>query len=153
MFARRGLPSDLSLLDRHHGQDHAQIAVRVVWRCTGMLTPYLATASGYHPRQASHPFLLARALSQPISLFSRRHLGTHLRGVRDGDLASSEVRMMQFCTHRSHGKYESRDAKDEKQVMRTMQFRGPFEHAAAPTGAVLIGHEAPRSAKITLWLS
>jgi hypothetical protein len=36
--------------------------------------------------------------------------------------------------------------------MGTMQFRSPFEHAAVPSGAVVIGHEAPRSAEITLWL-
>jgi hypothetical protein len=97
-------------MGRHHRQNHAQISVRVRWHCTDMRTRGLITARDLHPRQASHSLYLSHAFSQPIPLFSRRHLGTHLRGVRDGDLASSEVRMMQFCTHRSQSEHESRDA-------------------------------------------
>jgi hypothetical protein len=78
MLPRRALSSNLSLLDRHHRQNQAQISVRIRWHCTDMRTRHLATARGSHPRHASHPLYLSRAVSQAILRFGRRHLGTHL---------------------------------------------------------------------------
>lgn len=147
---RRAFPSGSSLLDRHHGQVNAQISVRGVWRCTDMFRRLLAADGRNNPRHGSHPLLLSRALSQAILLFGRRRLGTHQRGTRDRNLASSEVGMTRFRTHRSHSEDDPRDAKHEQQFTGTLRCRVPFGHAAVPTDAVVLGHEAPRSAGITL---
>jgi hypothetical protein len=118
MLTRRALPSDVSLLDRHHGQDHAPISVRVVWRCTGMLMQNLGTGRGSHPWHGPHLLHLSNALSQAILLFGRRRLDTRERGARDRDLASSKVGSSkvgkrQLQSPRSRSDYELRAAKYE----------------------------------------
>jgi hypothetical protein len=153
MFARRALPSEPSLLDRHHRQDRAQISVRVGWHCTNMHTCRLATARCSHLRHASHPLRLSRAFSQANLLFGRRRLGTHERGLRDRDLVSSKVGKTQLRRPCSHGEYEPRDAKDEVQFMGTMRCRVPFGHATVLADAVVIERETSRFVAITLWLS
>jgi hypothetical protein len=148
-FGQRVLPSDSSLLDRHHGQDHAPILVRIVWRCTGMLMQSLGTSRGSHPRHASHPICLSHALSQAILPFGRRHLRVQDRGVRDRDLAS-KVGQTEVATRCTHTEYEPRNAKHEEQFMDTMRWQISFGHAAVPADAVVIGSQRPRSAEITL---
>jgi hypothetical protein len=131
MLTRRALSTDASLLDRHHGQDHAPISVRVVWRCAGMYTRRLATARGSQPRHASHPICLSHALIRAILPFGRRHLGAQDRGVRDRDLAS-KVGQTQVATRCTHTEYETRNAKHEEQFMDTMRWQISFGHAAVP---------------------